>query len=124
MKANNRLVKIGVAAKKWLLLLATIILVLGIFFRVVNLDRKPIWGDESHTFSVISGYSESEVFDKLSTGRIVTVGDFLKYQYPNSEKNLGDTLRKLYTDVHPPLYFLMARYWVELFGHSVAALRK
>lgn len=132
MKANNHLVEIGVSAKKWLLLLATVILVLGIFFRVVNLDKKPIWGDEAHTFSVISGYSsfsvisgysESEVLDKLSTGKIVTVGDFLKYQYPNSEKNVGDTLRKLYTDVHPPLYFLMARYWVELFGHSVAALR-
>jgi hypothetical protein len=55
MKANNRLVKIGVAAKKWLLLLATIILVLGIFFRVVTLTESDM-GDESHTFSVISGF--------------------------------------------------------------------
>ncbi|MFB2881965.1 glycosyltransferase family 39 protein [Floridanema aerugineum] len=114
------------------MILLALVLALGLFFRVVNLDKKPVWADETHTFSVISGYSsfsvilgesESEVIDKLSTKGIVSVGDFLKYQYPNPDRNLGDTLQKLYTDVHPPLYFLMARSWVESFGHSVSVLR-
>jgi uncharacterized membrane protein len=123
MKENNNLVKTGASANHWLLILIAVVLALGIFFRFVNLDKKPVWVDETHTFSVISGYSDSEVIEKLSANRIVNVGDFLKHQYPNPDKNLSDSLRKLYTDVHPPLYFLIARSWVEWFGHSVASLR-
>jgi uncharacterized membrane protein len=127
MRADKHLLdhslEINASPKRWLLLLLAVVLALSLFFRFVNLDKKPVWGDEAHTFSVISGYSESEVLDKLSKEGIVSVGDFLKYQYPNSDKNLTDTLRELYTDVHPPLYFLMARSWVEGIGHSVTVLR-
>lgn len=127
MRADKHLLDhslaIKASPKRWLLLFLASILALSLFFRFVNLDKKPIWSDEAHTFSAISGYSESEVLNKLSNEGIVSVGDFLKYQYPNSNKNLADTLRELYTDVHPPLYFLMARFWVESIGHSVTALR-
>jgi uncharacterized membrane protein len=128
----NSPVKINTLPKRWLWILLALVLALGLFFRVVNLDKKPVQADEAHTFSVISGYSsfsvisgysESEVFDKLSTNKIVSVGDFLKYQYPNPERNLGHTLQKLYTDVHPPLYFVMVRSWVESFGNSVSVVR-
>lgn len=50
MKVKNHLVEIGVSAKQWLVFLLAVILALGIFFRFVNLDKKPIWGDEAHTF--------------------------------------------------------------------------
>lgn len=136
MKAGKHLaeplLEIGNSSKRWLLVLLAIVLALGVFFRFVNLDKKPVWGDEAHTFSVISGYSafsttlgysESEVLDKLSTNKIVSVGDFLKHQYPNLERNLGDTLEKLYTDVHPPLYFVISRFWVQTLGNSVSAVR-
>ncbi|MBF2026600.1 MAG: glycosyltransferase family 39 protein [Oscillatoriales cyanobacterium C42_A2020_001] len=113
----------GISSKQWLLILIALLLVLGIFFRVINLDKKPVWDDEAHTFSVISGYSDLEVIEKFPAATSVSVGDFLKYQYPNSERGLADVLKKLYTDVHPPFYFLTARFWVEQFGHSIAALR-
>jgi uncharacterized membrane protein len=132
MKLNLPFLDLGTPAKKLLLILLIIILSFGVLFRFVNLDKKPVWGDEAHTFSVvsgfasfsvISGYAESEVIDKLSPQGIVSVENFLKYQYPNSERGVADTLQKLYTDVHPPLYFLLTRLWVETFGHSVAVLR-
>uniref|UniRef100_B8HV82 Glycosyl transferase family 39 n=1 Tax=Cyanothece sp. (strain PCC 7425 / ATCC 29141) TaxID=395961 RepID=B8HV82_CYAP4 len=110
-------------AKYWLTILFTTILLIGVFFRVVNLDNKPIWVDETHTFSVISGYADSEVIEKFSSQTPVDVKTFLKYQYPNPDKNLGDFFYKLYTDVHPPLYFLIARTFVSWFGDSVTVLR-
>jgi len=111
------------SAKHWLQILFVIILLIGVFFRVVNLDKKPVWVDETHTFSVISGYSDSEVIEKFSSQTPVDVETFLKYQYPNPDKNLGDSFYKLYTDVHPPLYFLIARTFVNWFGDSVKVLR-
>jgi uncharacterized membrane protein len=114
--------------KRWLIIILTIVLALGVFFRVSNLDVKPIWAGEADTFAVISGYSTSEVIDRIATVGVsidstVNIGSFLKYQYPNSEKNLGDTIHKLYSIDQTPLYFLLARYWVELFGYSVTTLR-
>ncbi|MGG6293740.1 glycosyltransferase family 39 protein [Leptolyngbya sp. AN02str] len=118
--------------RRWFLFVLALVLALGVFFRFANLDEKPVWGDEAHTFSVVSGYSSfsvsegyaiSEVLDELPTNKVVSVGDFLKYQYPNSERHVGYTLQKLYTDVHPPLYFLTVRFWVKTFGHSVSVLR-
>ena len=106
--------------KLWILL--AIITALGIVFRIINIDSKPVWGDETHTFSVISGYSGAELAKKF-TNAPITIETYLKYQYPNSETNLGAVFYKLYTDVHPPLYFLTALWWVELFGHSIATLR-
>jgi uncharacterized membrane protein len=116
------------SAKRWLTILLAIVLMIGMFFRISNLDMKPIWVGESETLSLISGYSESEAINKIATigadeDSIVNISSFLKYRYPNSEKNLGDILQKLHASGRAPLYFLLARYWVELFGHSVATLR-
>jgi len=109
--------------KHWSTILFVTILLIGIFFRVVNLDKKPVWIDETHTFSVISGHSDLEVVEKLPRQVPVDVESFLKYKYPNSDKGLGDSFYKLYTDVHPPLYFLIARTFVNWFGDSVKVLR-
>jgi len=123
IRADQHLLRIDRSTKRWLIILLTIVLSLGVFFRIANLGVKPIWLGEAYTRSVISGYSESEALDKIPTGEIVNVEGFLKYQYPNSEKTIGDTFRKLYTDNHALLYFLLAHYWVKLFGHSVTVLR-
>ncbi|NJP21290.1 MAG: phospholipid carrier-dependent glycosyltransferase [Hydrococcus sp. CRU_1_1] len=41
----------------------------------------------------------------------------------NRDRNLGDTLKIIAEDVHPPLYYLMTRFWVQWFGNSVAVIR-
>lgn len=111
------------SSNHWLRFLVVILLVLGLLFRFVDLDKKPIWADETHTFSVISGYSDKEALEELPTATPISVRNFLEYRYPNLNKGLEDALEKLYTDVHPPLYFLTARSWVDWLGHSVASLR-
>ncbi|MEH1779216.1 MAG: glycosyltransferase family 39 protein [Nostoc sp.] len=114
-----------IISKSWLRFLMIIILVIGVFFRFVNLDRKIYWNDEVYSSLRISGYLESEMNDRLRNGRLVSLEDLQKYQYPNSEKNTIDTIKGLISEESQvvPLYFVILRFWVEWFGNSVAVIR-
>ncbi|MDJ0535402.1 MAG: glycosyltransferase family 39 protein [Xenococcaceae cyanobacterium MO_207.B15] len=100
-----------------------ILLIIGIFLRFINLDAKVYWRDETSTSLRLSGYTPTEVRQALE-GRIVSPQDILKYQKPNSEKGIIDTIKaSAYNATHPPLYFLMARFWGHWFGSSPAIIR-
>ncbi len=119
--------------QKILLLLITVILLLGIFFRFANLDSKVYWGDETVTSLRISGYNlqELQTFansdepDGMASLRSLSIQDIQKYQYPNSEKGFIDTINGLAIEEpqHPPLYFVMVKQWVQWFGNSVPITR-
>ncbi|MEQ9552782.1 MAG: glycosyltransferase family 39 protein [Coleofasciculus sp. G3-WIS-01] len=104
--------------------LIIVLLIIGVFFRFYNIDKKVYWHDESFTSMRISGYSKPELKERLFDGRIITVEDIQKYQRPNPEKNLTDTIKVLtqYSE-HTPLYYLIARFWAQVFGSSVAVMR-
>lgn len=101
------------------------LLVLGIFFRFVNLDKKVFWCDETYTSLRISGHTETEWVQEFSSGGIINVKDLQKYQYPDSEKSVIDTIKSLAEEEpqHPPLYYISLRVWVQWFGNSVTAIR-
>ncbi|MFE1746212.1 glycosyltransferase family 39 protein [Coleofasciculus sp. H7-2] len=105
--------------------LIVLLLALGIFFRFFNLEGKVYWHDETYTSLRISGYTSQEVFQQLFDGRVIGIEDFAKFQHPNSEKGLIDTLKSLAIEdpQHPPFYYVMARFWVQWFGNSVTAMR-
>jgi len=108
----------------WLRPLIIALLVLGVFFRFVNLDRKVYWLDETATSLHLSGYTEEELTHQVLDGREIGIGDLQKYQHTNSEKGLIDTVKSVAEDSHhPPLYYVMARFWVLWFGNSVATTR-
>lgn len=112
----------------WLRFFIVSILVLGIFFRFVNLGRKVYWTDETYTSLRVSGYTHPEyvhqVFDKDKT-YVTDIKFFQKYQKINSEKSLIDTVKGLAVEEpqHPPLYYIMARLWMQVFGNSLVAIR-
>lgn len=93
--------------------------------RFVNLDRKVYWNDEVFTSLRISGYTQAEFIQQTFNGREIGVKDLQKFQRPNSEKGLSGTIEGLATEEpqHPPLYFIIGRFWVELFGNSVTVTR-
>ncbi|MEH1942307.1 MAG: glycosyltransferase family 39 protein [Nostoc sp.] len=109
----------------WLRFLIIILLVLGVFFRFVNIDKKIYWADEVFSSLRISGYMQSEMNQQLRNGRLIGIEDLHKYQYPNHEKNTIDTIKGIILEDSQilPLYILMSRFWVELFGNSVAVTR-
>ncbi|MBO3461543.1 glycosyltransferase family 39 protein [Aetokthonos hydrillicola Thurmond2011] len=112
-------------APNWLRFVIIIVLVVGIFFRFYNLDGKVYWHDETYTSLRISGYSAAEVKQQLLNGQILSKESFAKFQRPNAEKGLGDTIRSLAVEdpQHPPLYYVIARVWTQIFGNSVIAIR-
>lgn len=109
----------------WLRNFVLVLLVLGTFFRFYNLDRQVYWYDETLTSLRATGYIEAELVDAAFDGRVMSVGDFLEqYQYPNDTRNLQDTLNALAAHPeHSPLYYLLARFWLQSFPHAVASIR-
>jgi uncharacterized membrane protein len=69
-----------------------VILVLGLFIRLVSLDQS-LWLDEATT-ALVSKMSLANIFTKFLPG-----------------------------DFHPPLYYLVMKYWTILFGYSEISLR-
>ncbi|GAB4183152.1 MAG: hypothetical protein Fur006_19810 [Coleofasciculaceae cyanobacterium] len=122
---NNKLTQnwgLSITRIRFLLI---VLLVLGVFFRLVNLDRKVYWHDEAYTSLRIAGYTAEKVNQNLFNGQVIGIEDLQKYQRPNPEKGLVDTINTLVIDdaQHPPLYYIVVRLWVQWFGNSVAVTR-
>lgn len=100
-------------------------LVLGVFFRFINLDHQVYWHDEAYTSLRLSGYSAIEVNQTLFNGDVIKRDAFQKYQQPNSEKTIGDTVHSLAVDdsQHPPIYYVLLRLWTQTFGTEIATIR-
>ena len=110
--------------KGWLRFLILILLVLGIFFRFANIDRKVYWLDETHTSLRIFGYTETEFIQDIFAERIVSAEDLLKYQSLSPQKTWKDTFKIVSGNTeHAPLYYFSLRFWAQWFGSSVAAIR-
>ncbi|MEG3911212.1 glycosyltransferase family 39 protein [Microcoleus sp. w1-18aA5] len=105
--------------------LCLVLLLLGIFFRFVNLDQKIYWRDEALTSLQISGYTQKEFIQQTFNGQILSSEDLQKYVHIRPEKSLTDTINALATETpeHPPLYYIMLRLWVQYSGDSVAVIR-
>ena len=105
--------------------LFAVIIAIGIFFRFYNLDHKTYWYDETMTSVRISGYVSPELTKEVYNGEVISVENFLQtYQYPNDTRNLNDSINALAQNPeHSPLYYLMARFWLQASGNSIFNIR-
>lgn len=104
--------------------LAIVTVILGIFFRTTHIDQKVYWHDEVFTSIRASGYTAEEITPAVFSGIPLPSETLLQYQRLNPERNWGDTWRALTANPeHPPLYFLLARLWMQLFGSHVTVIR-
>ncbi|MDZ7967265.1 MAG: glycosyltransferase family 39 protein [Nostoc sp. DedSLP03] len=112
-------------APSWLRFLTIFLLTMGILFRFSNLDSKVFWHDEIYASLRISGYTINEAKQQLFNNRVIGKESFAQFQGANPEKSLNDTIMSLAKQdpEHPPLYYIIARLWVEIFGNSVTAIR-
>jgi len=124
-KNSNKVHPFHAMPPKGLRFVIVILLVIGIFFRFANLGQKVYWIDESCTSLRISGYTESEFIQQVADGKIRDFQYLQKYQRINSEKSVFDTVKGLALEEPQlaPLYFIATRFWVQLFGDSVAVTR-
>ena len=110
--------------RKSLLIFVSLLLAVGIFFRLYNIDKKIYWHDEVYTSIRTAGYNGKEVVDNAFNGELIKVRDLLKYQSLTEARTWGDSLEKLIEHPeHPPLYYLLSRAWQQLVGSSVTATR-
>ncbi|ELR97336.1 glycosyltransferase family 39 protein [Gloeocapsa sp. PCC 73106] len=105
--------------------LMVIILLLGIFFRWANLEKKTFTGDESITSVRSSGYAYDEIASSIPRDRIITAAAIEKYRQIEPNKSLFDTIRVTanYAPQHTPLYFILVRIWMQCFGNSAMVMR-
>jgi uncharacterized membrane protein len=109
----------------WLKVLFGVILLLGVFFRFANLDYKICWHDEAYTSLRAAGYTRNEIDRAIFQDQIIPATRLQIYQQLKPGSTAGDTVRSLVQEdpQHPPLYFLMARVWMQQFGSSLTASR-
>jgi uncharacterized membrane protein len=109
----------------WLRFLIIFLLAMGILFRFFNLDGKVYSHDETYTSLRISGYTITEVKKQIFNNHVIAGESFAKFQGANPEKSLNDTIMTLAKEdsYHPPLYYIIARLWMQIFGNSVTAIR-
>jgi uncharacterized membrane protein len=110
---------------RWLLSLLAIVILLGIGFRFFQLDYKIYWHDETYTSIRASGYTTKQINNELFQNRIVSSPQLQQYQRIKPGTTAVDTISSLIVEdpQHPPLYFLLARFWMQQFGSSITASR-
>jgi uncharacterized membrane protein len=97
---------------------------LGLLFRVAHLDQKVFWVDEVATALRAAGYTKQEITVTLSDGVLHTPAELLRYQQLTPNRSLSDAMAAFQkSPEHAPLYFLLTRFWMQLFGSSVTAIR-
>lgn len=106
-------------------LVLILVIVVGIALRLINLEQKVYWKDEVFTSLRVSGYTEQDVTETLYKGHVLSLEDLQKYQKTNLFSNPIGTVYGLAKEEAqlPPLYFLIVKLWVSLFGNSVLVTR-
>ncbi|MBD6616659.1 glycosyl transferase family 39 [Komarekiella sp. 'clone 1'] len=109
----------------WLRFFIVLLLVLGVFFRFFNLDYKIYWHDEVYTSFRAAGFTGKEIGEEIFQNQIISPQELQKYQRLKPGSTPVDTIKSLAVEdpQHPPLYFLMARFWMQAFGSSRTASR-
>ncbi len=102
----------------WLKWLLVFLLALGVVFRFVNLNHKVYWHDETYTSLRAAGYTRGEIDDELFQNRVIDSSELQRFQRIKPGSTPLDTLRSLASEdpQHPPLYFLMTRFWMQALG--------
>ncbi|MDJ0620902.1 MAG: glycosyltransferase [Calothrix sp. MO_192.B10] len=86
--------------------------VIGLGLRLINLTGKPPWTDEFSTLVFSLGNS----FLTVPLDQAIAVNTLLQPLRPQLSAGIQDVLSHLLTQSnHPPLYFVLAHWWMELF---------
>lgn len=118
---QNKLAQDWFSLPNYFKYLIIVLLVIGVFFRVTNLDTKLYWGDEVYTSVKSSGYTETEVIQQALNGQVITIQDLQKFQRPQPERTAIDTIKGLIEEdpQHPPLYYATAQLWTAFWGQWI-----
>jgi len=103
----------------------TLLIVVGVILHGYRLGGKLYWHDEAYTSLRAAGFQGSEIGEALFSDRPFSPSDLLTFQAIKPDSTPIDTILSLAKEdpQHPPLYFLLTRWWMRLFGSSEVATR-
>ena len=105
-------------------ILLAFLLLLGSYFRFINLEDKIFWVDEIATAVRVSGYTIKEVTNNLVQQDIIGFNELIAYQKINPNRTFFDSWNAFVNSPeHAPLYFVLTRFWMQLWGSSIATMR-
>jgi uncharacterized membrane protein len=101
------------------------VVAVGVYLRCAGLGEKIYWHDEAYTSLRASGHNAEETIAVVFDGREKTVVGLQEYQRDNDDRTVSDTVLSLASEdsEHPPLYFVLTRFWMRGFGSSPAQVR-
>ena len=92
---------------------------IAFILRFANLDSKPLWTDEFSTLVFSLGNS----FRGVQSDRAIDLSTLLEPLQLGAGADTGDVLRNLLLESnHPPVYFMLAHWWMRLFGPTEDSL--
>lgn len=101
------------------LLLLLLWTAIAFILRFANLNSKPLWTDEFSTLVFSLGNS----FRGVPLDRAIDLSTLLQPLQFGSDADTADVLRNLLLESnHPPVYFMLAHWWMRLFGPSEDSL--
>jgi uncharacterized membrane protein len=106
-------------------LLLVVLVCIGILSRGWRLDQKIYWHDEAFTSLVITGQPGRYFNEAIFRNQIVSPTEVLKFQQLQPHLGFQESLLRQGEEdsQHPPLYYMLLRLWVQIWGTSVAAMR-
>lgn len=113
------------AYPRWLHRTIAALIVLGVVLRLYNFDAKVFWSDETMTALRMSGQTMDAMIAEVYNGEPHTTQFLLEtYQMPSPDRDLADVMTALKGNPeHSPLYYLLTRWWVQVWGSSTAVMR-
>jgi uncharacterized membrane protein len=101
------------------LLLLLLWTVIAFILRFANLNSKPLWTDEFSTLVFSLGNS----FRGVRLDRAIELSTLLEPLQLRPDADTADVLRNLLLESnHPPVYFMLAHWWMRLFGPTEDSL--
>ncbi len=113
------------SARSWPAWGLTVVVLIGVWFRLYHLDYKVYWADEVYSSLRIVGLTEGELVRRAAG--LATMSDLSKLVRPTAEQRrpVTETIASLASEdpQHPPLYYVAAHFWTKYAGTSIAAMR-
>ena len=101
------------------LLLLLLWTAIAFILRFANLNSKPLWTDEFSTLVFSLGNS----FRGVPIDRAIDLSTLLQPLQFRPDAGIADVLRNLLLESnHPPVYFMLAHWWMRLFGPTEDSL--
>ena len=122
--ARGAALSIHVNPNKTLVLVVGLVL-FAVLLRFYGLEQKIVWHDEVATRVLAAGATIAAQMQGLYHGQVIAVNQVLHYQQVQQATSVITLIADLarHDPQHPPLYYLLAKVWVDHWGDSVYALR-